>query len=145
MANQNNQFDPLGMMKDWQLPNMDSEAMVNYHRKNAELFTNAMRSSMETIRNLSQMQMQFATQWMETLRHASQQMAAPGKWEDKLMQSSEIVKQNVHNAMHYMKQASAAVADNSYKALDTMADRVAESMDEAITFIRKAQPATAKK
>jgi DNA helicase IV len=85
------------------------------------------------------MQAQFANQWMETLRHASQQMATPGKWEDKLSQGTEIVKQNMHNAMNHMKQASAALADTTYKSVDAMMSRMDEHLDETVTMARKAQ------
>jgi hypothetical protein len=139
MASQNNTFDPLNMMKDWQMPNFDMDSMMQSQRKAAETQSQNLRSTFEAIRNLAQMQAQFANQWMETLRHASQQMATPGKWEDKLSQGTEIVKQNMHNAMNHMKQASAALADTTYKSVDAMMSRMDEHLDETVTMVRKTQ------
>jgi len=121
----------------FQVPGVDTQALMESQRKNIDALVNANRKAAEGYANMMRRQGEIMTETMEAIQEATADLMKANAGQDLPKKQAELVEKTVGRAFKHMRElAEMAVSANS-DAFKIMRDRAAESIEELKALTEK--------
>ncbi len=117
-------------MGDFKMPNVSMEPLMSAQRKNIEAFTALNQAAFESFRSLAQRQTELVRQVMEDSAAMVNTMMTSPSPEDKVLRHAEASKAAVDKCLANARDISETFAKCNYQAMETVSNRLKESLDE---------------
>jgi phasin family protein len=125
-----NIFDFKRYADQFQVPGLDSKALIEAQRKNIEAITQANRVAFEGVQAVAQRQGEIIRQAMDESVKAMQDVGTANAPEDRVSKQAEIAKNAFETAIKNMRELAEMSAKSQTEALDLINARVTEGFDE---------------
>jgi phasin family protein len=122
----------------FQMPAVDSSAMVEIQQKNLEVLTAANRIAFEGARALLERQVEIARETMTEAAEAVTEISAGKTVEARIAKQAEVVKSAYEKGITNMRELTELSSKSSREAVDLLNSRVAESIEEVVAQLNKA-------
>ncbi len=119
------------------VPNVDAQALIEIQRKNIEAVTAVNRIALESAQALTRRQAEILRQAWDESTAAVQELTAAGKPEDKLAKQTELAKHGFEVSVANARELAEMGAKSNSEALELINRRVTELLDEVKTEIEK--------
>ena len=129
-------FNALG--SQFKVPGVDLEALVEMQRRNVEAFTAANRVAYEGAQAIAQRQVEILCEAMTEAAKVTQTLSSVGDPKDRLVKQTELAKECYETACANFRELAEMNAKSGAEAIDPLANRVSESLDEVKTVIKTA-------
>jgi phasin family protein len=130
-------FDPAKMvdeltrtLKQYNLPGVDMDAVVESQKRNVEALTTANRVAFEGMQAVAKRQAEILQQTMNETSKAVDSLAKAGSPQEMAAKQAEIAKQAFEGALSNMRELAEMVAKANEGAADTINTRISETLDE---------------
>jgi len=132
-------LDMRRMMSEWKLPSIDLDAVAQLQRRNIEALSEANQVALEGTQAWMRRNLELARQSMEEWQSMLSEMAKPnGSMEDRLARQAEFSKKAIENGLANFRDLADLVAKTNSDAINVLAKRVTESLEEVRGFSQKA-------
>ncbi len=132
-------FDFRRVMGEWRLPNIDLEAMAQAQRRNIEALTEANQVALESTQTWVRRNLELARQSMEELQAMLSEMTKPdGSMEDRLARQAEFSRKAIEKGLDNFRHLAELVTKANADAMNVIAKRVSEGLDEVRDLAKKA-------
>jgi phasin family protein len=122
----------------FQMPAVDSSAMVEIQQKNLEVLTAANRIAFEGARALLERQVEIARETMTEAAEAVTEISAGKTVEARIAKQAEVTKSVYEKGVTNMRELTELSSKSSSEAVDLLNSRVAESIEEVVAQLNKA-------
>ncbi|RDD60892.1 phasin family protein [Ferruginivarius sediminum] len=133
-----NIFDFKRYADQFQVPGLDSKALIEAQRKNIEAITQANRVAFEGMQAVAQRQGEILRQAMDESVKAMQDVGTANAPEDRVSKQTEIAKNAFETAIKNMRELAEMSAKSQTEALDLINTRVTEGFDEIRNSVAQA-------
>lgn len=123
-------FDFKKYAEQFQVPGVDTSALLETQRRNIEAVTQANRVAFEGAQAVAQRQSEIMRQAMQEAAEAMQQVTSAGTPEDRMNKQTEIAKKAFETALKNAKELADMSAKSHSEAVELINKRVTESFDE---------------
>lgn len=123
-------FDMKKVMQAFQMPNVDSNVLVEAQRKNFEAFANANRVAFEGAQAVVKRQGEIMRQTMQDASETMKAVNGAETAEDRVAKQTEAAKKAFKNALTNMHELAEMAQKSNTEALSYINERVTESFDE---------------
>lgn len=130
-------FDPTkyteeltGMLKNYQLPGVDMDAVVASQRKNVEALTSANRVVFEGAQAVAKRQAEILQESMNEATKAVDALTKSGSASEAAAKGAELTKETFQKALGNMREIAEMAAKANEEVASTINGRVAETLDE---------------
>jgi phasin family protein len=115
------------------VPGFDMEALMQAHRRNAELFTQAGQRAMQNMQAIMQRSNEMAREgWQETTQLAAQVMAG-GTPEEKIAKQTEVTKASIEKAVSNSRELTEMLTKSNMETAEALTSCFTEAMDSVRT------------
>lgn len=114
----------------FKLPNVDTKVFIEGHRRNLEAMTEANRVAFEGAQALAQRQVEIMRQTVDEATKAMNELAKPGKPEDKLAAQASLAKEAYELALANARELGEMSAKSNSEAADVITHRISDGLDE---------------
>ena len=129
-------LDLESMMKQFQIPGMDTSSMVASQKRNMEAITEANRVAAEGMQALAKRQMEFAQQAFDEMREAYQGFGAVENPQEAAQKQGELVQESFGKAVTNLREMAEMVAQSNSEAFEVVNQRMNESMEEFKSLLK---------
>lgn len=127
------------MMGDWKVPNLDLDAVTQSQRKNIEALTQANQVALDGTQAWMRRNLELARQTMEDLQAMLSDVTRPnGSMEDRLAKQAEYSRKALENGLENFRNLAEFVTKANAEAMNVLAKRVSEGLDEVRDMAKKA-------
>ena len=112
------------------MPNIDTEALIEAQRKNIEAVTAANRIAFEGAQAVTQRQVEIVRQAWDESASAVQALTQAGKPEEKLAKQTEFAKQAFEHGLANLRELTEMGAKSNSEAAELISHRFVELLDE---------------
>ncbi len=139
MADAKNPFgiDYEKMMRDFKMPGINFEAVIESQQRNLEALSAANQQAAAGAQAVAQRQAEIFQSLMNEVGSAAQGLASASP-EERASKQTELARSAFEQAVANMRELSEMVAKSQTEALETINKRVSESLKEVQTMIDKA-------
>jgi len=123
-------FDFSKYMQQFQVPGVDTKALVDAQRKNIEAMTQANRVAFEGAQAVVQRQAEIVREAMSEAADAMQNLNGAGTPEERVAKQTEIAKHAFDTALKNIRELSEMSQKSNNEAIELINKRVAASFDE---------------
>lgn len=123
-------FDFSKYAQQFQVPGVDTKALVEAQRKNVEAMTQANRIAFEGAQAVAQRQADIMRDAMSEAADAMQRLNGAGAPEDRVAKQTEIAKHAFDTALKNIRELAEMTQKSNNEAMDLINKRVASSFDE---------------
>ena len=131
-------FDFGKLNTPFQMPAVDSAAMVEIQQKNLEILTAVNRIAFEGARALLERQVEIARETMTEAAEAVTEISAGKTVEARIAKQAEVTKSVYEKGVTNMRELTELSSKSSSEAVDLLNSRVAESIEEVVAQLNKA-------
>jgi phasin family protein len=131
-------FDFSKLNTPFQMPAVDSAALVEIQQKNLEVLTAANRIAFEGARALLERQVEIARETMTEAAEAVTEVSAGKTVEARIAKQAEVSKAVYEKGVTNMRELTELSSKSSREAVDLLNSRVAESIEEVVAQLNKA-------
>ncbi len=114
----------------FQMPGVDTKAIMETQRKNLEAVASANRLLVEGLQAVSKRQTEILQQTMEEVSSSINDLAKSGAPQEAAAKQAELIKSGFEKALGNMRELTEMVAKSNNEATDAVAGRISESLDE---------------
>jgi phasin family protein len=114
----------------FKLPNVDTQVFIEGYKRNLEAMTEANRVAIEGAQALAQRQVEIMRQSVDEATKAINELAKPGKPEDKLATQAAMVKEAYELALANARELGEISTKSNTEAADVITHRIADGLDE---------------
>jgi phasin family protein len=125
------------------VPGIDTQALMESQRKNIEALVNANRKAAEGYANMMRRQGEIMTETMQSIQEAAADLMKANAGQDLPKKQAELVEKTVGRAFKHMKELADMAVTANTDAFKIMRDRASESIEELRALTEKIS--TAKK
>jgi phasin family protein len=118
------------MMKQYNIPNVDMDALVASRKKDLEALTQANRVAFEGLQAVAKRQAEILQETMNEAAKIVDALAKAGSPQDVAAKQAEIAKEGFEKALSNMRELAEMVAKANQEATDTINARISASLDE---------------
>jgi phasin family protein len=118
------------MMKQYNIPNVDMDALVASRKKDLEALTQANRVAFEGLQAVAKRQAEILQETMNEAAKIVDALAKAGSPQDVAAKQAEIAKEGFEKALANMRELAEMVAKANQEATDTINARISASLDE---------------
>jgi phasin family protein len=129
-------FDFEKMMRDFKMPGVDYQAMMESQRRNIEVLTALNQQAVAGIQAVAQRQAEILQTLMGEATATAQQLAGASP-EERAGKQAELTRVAFERAVVNMRELSEMVSKSQNEALETINARVSESLKEVQALIDK--------
>ncbi len=129
-------FNALG--SQFKVPGVHPEAFVEMQRRNVEAFTAANRVAYEGVQAIAERQVEILREAMTEAVKITQSLGSVGDPKDRLVKQTEVAKQGYQAACANFRELAEMNAKSGAEAIDLIANRVSESLNEVKTAFETA-------
>lgn len=122
----------------FQMPAVDSSAMVEIQQKNLEVLTAANRIAFEGARALLERQVEIARETMTEAAEAVTEISSGKSVEARIARQAEVSKSVYEKGVTNLRELTELSSKSSREAVDLLNSRVAESIEEVVAQLNKA-------
>jgi phasin family protein len=122
----------------FQMPAVDSAALVEIQQKNLEVLTAANRIAFEGARALLERQVEIVRETMTEAAEAVTEISVGTTVEARIAKQAEVTKSVYEKGVTNMRELTELSSKSSREAVDLLNSRVAESIEEAVAQLNKA-------
>ena len=122
----------------FQMPAVDSSAMVEIQQKNLEVLTAANRIAFEGARALLERQVEIARETMTEAAEAVTEISSGKSAEARIAKQAEVSKSVYEKGVTNLRELTELSSKSSREAVDLLNSRVAESIEEVVAQLNKA-------
>jgi phasin family protein len=122
----------------FQMPAVDSAALVEIQQKNLEVLTAANRIAFEGARALLERQVEIARETMTEAAEAVTEISVGTTVEARIAKQAEVTKSVYEKGVTNMRELTELSSKSSREAVDLLNSRVAESIEEVVAQLNKA-------
>jgi phasin family protein len=127
------------MMGDWKVPNLDLDAVTQSQRKNIEALTQANQVALDGTQAWMRRNLELARQTMEDLQAMLSDVTKPnGSMEDRLAKQAEYSRKTLEKGLENFRDLAELVTKANAEAMNVLAKRVSEGLDEVRDIATKA-------
>jgi phasin family protein len=123
-------FDVRKYTEQFQMPGMNSQALMDMQRKNMEAVAQANRIAFEGAQAIAQRQQDIVRQAMDEAVKAMKEMQDAGSNEERVKHQTEIAKKAFETAQKNVRELTEMSSKSNSEAIELINKRVAESFDE---------------
>jgi phasin family protein len=123
-------FDVRKYTEQFQMPGMNSQALMDMQRKNMEAVAQANRIAFEGAQAIAQRQQEIMRQAMDEAVAAMKEMQDAGSNEERVKHQTEIAKKAFETAQKNVRELTEMSSKSNSEAIELINKRVAESFDE---------------
>lgn len=124
------------------LPTVNSEALIESHRRNIEAVTRANRVAFEGMQAVAQRQAEILRQAVEESTKALREMTKPGEPSEKLASQAALVKEAYELSLANLRELTEMSTKSNTEAADVLTHRFADSLDELKGALKQVNGAT---
>lgn len=139
-----NIFDFKRYADQFQVPGLDSKALVEAQRKNIEAMSQANRVAFEGIQAVAQRQGEIFRQTMDEAAKTMQDVSAVNSPEERAAKQADIAKHAFETAIKNTRELAELGAKSQNEAVELINKRVSESFDEVRDSLKQAVKQTQK-
>ena len=129
-------LDLESMMKQFEIPGVDTSSMVASQKRNMEAITEANRVAAEGMQALAKRQMEFAQQAFDEIRQAYQGSGAVASPQEAAQKQGELVQESFGKAVTNLREMAEMVAKSNSEAFEVVNQRMNESMEEFKSLLK---------
>lgn len=129
-------FDP-SMFDKFQVPGLDTSALMESQRKNIEAVIKANQKAAEGYGNLLRRQGEIMTETLQAIQEAAGELMTANAGKDLPKKQAELVEKTVGRAFKHMKELAEMAASANSDAFKIMRDRASESIEELRALTEK--------
>ena len=122
----------------FQMPAVDSAALVEIQQKNLEVLTAANRIAFEGARALLERQVEIVRETMTEAAEAVTEISVGKTVEARIAKQAEVTKSVYEKGVTNMRELTELSSKSSREAVDLLNSRVAESIEEVVAQLNKA-------
>lgn len=111
-------------------PAVDSQALIESHRRNVEAVTKANRVAFEGVQAIAQRQAEILRQAMEEGTKAIRELTKPGEPTEKMASQAALVKEAYELALANLRELTEMSTKSNTEAADVLTHRFTDSLDE---------------
>ncbi len=130
-------MDITKLMADFKMPMIDVQQIMTISRKNIEAMTAANQLAAEGIQAIMKRQAEIVQESLKEANSLVTEITAAGTPEDKIIRQVELVKQAYENAISNTKELAEIAAKSNEEAIEVIAGRVSDSLDEIKAVTKK--------
>lgn len=123
-------FDVSKYMQQFQVPGLDTKALVDAQRKNIEAMTQANRVAFEGAQAVVQRQTEIAREAMTEAADVMQRLNGAGTPEERVAKQTELAKHTFDTALKNVRELAEMSQKSNNEAIELINKRVAASFDE---------------
>lgn len=131
-------FDIAKFFETFQIPGVDTQALVNAQQKNIEAVNAANRAALEGMQALMARQSAILNQTIQEANKAIKDFSPTASPQDAASKQVELMRTAFEKALGNMREMAEMVAKSNNQAFDIMAKRVNESLTEIKTLMGQA-------
>ena len=117
-------------LPSFNLPNVDSGALIESQRKNLEAVTKANQVAFEGVQTIVQRQAEILRQGMDEATKAVQELSKPGKPADIWVAQTEMLKEAYELALANLHEITALGTKWNGEAAEVLSHRISDGLDE---------------
>jgi phasin family protein len=125
------------MMKDFNLPGLDTDAIVANQRRNVEALTSANRVALEGMQAVIKRQVEIVQETMNEASKAFQSVAKAGSPSEAVAKQTELAKNAFERALSNGRELAEMVSKAQQEATNAINARIAASLDEFKDMVLK--------
>jgi phasin family protein len=134
-------MDMSKMMGEFKMPGFNVDVLMSVQRKNIEAMTALNQAAFESMQSIAHRQAELARQtWEDTSNFVNAIMSAPTP-EEKVVRQAEASKAAVEKCMANAREIGETVAKCNYQAMETVSNRLSESLEELRGMIKNTKAA----
>jgi phasin family protein len=118
------------MLKQYNLPNVDMQSLVDSQKKNLDALTSANRAVFEGLQAVAKRQSEIMQETMNEATKALDQLTKAGSPQEIAAKQAELAKEAFERALSNMRQLAELVAKANQDASDTINARISATLDE---------------
>lgn len=118
------------MVSQYQLPGVDTDALVASQRRNVEALTSANRAAFEGVQAVAKRQAEILQETMNEVAGAVDAIAKAGSPQNAAAKQAELAKEGFEKALANMRELAEMVSKANQEATSAINTRIAESLDE---------------
>ncbi|MFY9287635.1 MAG: phasin family protein [Alphaproteobacteria bacterium] len=134
-------MDVTKMMGEFKVPGFNFEALMNVQRKNIEAFTALNQAAFESMQSLFRRQAELARQGFEETSGIMNAVMTSSSVEEKMLRQAEASKAAAEKCMANARDITETLAKCNQQAMETVSNRLSESMDELREIVRPSRAA----
>jgi phasin family protein len=127
------------LMKEFKIPGINIDTMMQSQKKNIEALTEANRIAIEGMQMVTRRQSDILRQTMEETATMMNEIMGTSPPEEKLIKQTEMVKMAFESALVNMKSLSDMVAKSNDEVAKVISKRVSENIEELKTMVAKTE------
>jgi phasin family protein len=127
------------LMKEFKIPGINIDTMMQSQKKNIEALTEANRIAIEGMQMVTRRQSDILRQTMEETATMMNEIMGTSPPEEKLIKQTEMVKMAFESALVNMKSLSDMVAKSNDEVTKVISKRVSENIEELKTMVAKTE------
>ena len=127
------------LMKEFKIPGINIDTMMQSQKKNLEALTEANRIAIEGIQMVTRRQSDILRQTMEETATMMAEIMGTAPPEEKLIRQTEMAKMAFESALVNMKSLSDMVAKSNDEVTKVISKRVSENIEELKTMVAKTE------
>ena len=127
------------LMKEFKIPGINIDTMMQSQKKNLEALTEANRIAIEGIQMVTRRQSDILRQTMEETATMVTEIMGTSPPEEKIIKQTEMVKMAFESALVNMKSLSDMVAKSNDEVAKVISKRVSENIEELKTMVAKTE------
>jgi phasin family protein len=129
------------MMGDFKMPGVNMEAMMSCQRKNMEACVAVSQAAFEAMQAMARRQAEWMRQSFEEATGLMNATMAAETPEEKVIRHAEMSKAAVDKCMANAREIAETMARTNSQAMETMSNRMSESLDELRDMVRNGKVA----
>ena len=122
---------------DIKSPAIDMSPMMDLQRRNMEAFASANQRAMEGLQTMARRNIEICKESMEGCTTILSEITAAGTPEEKIVKQIDLVKQTYENCLANMKEMQSLITKSNDEAIEVIASRISDSIDEIKTATKK--------
>jgi phasin family protein len=127
------------LMKEFKIPGINIDTMMQLQKKNIEALTEANRIAIEGMQMVTRRQSDILRQTMEETATMMAEIMGTAPPEEKLIRQTEMAKMAFESALVNMKSLSDMVAKSNDEVAKVISKRVSENIEELKTMVAKTE------
>jgi phasin family protein len=127
------------LMKEFKIPGINIDTMMQLQKKNIEALTEANRIAIEGMQMVTRRQSDILRQTMEETATMMAEIMGTAPPEEKLIRQTEMAKMAFESALVNMKSLSDMVAKSNDEVTKVISKRVSENIEELKTMVAKTE------
>ena len=131
-------FDVSKMFKQFNLPGIDLDAILESQRKNLEAVNRANQVAIEGTQDVINRQLEVVRKNIESINTMINQVMQSSSPEERLKKQAELTKLGIEQALSDMRELAEMIVSSNNQAVQVLSDRMTENLKEIKVYVDKA-------